>query len=606
MIKSNVQIPSTKTLLICILLIPFTSSLWGTSDTSKWETLYTNLAASPTSAVPGLMGFSFQPGNGTLHFDRIFVSPNGNYVFSAQTSFPNSEVLISNGALIALEGTFAPWTITENMGGFDTKLGINDAGTIVFANNTSGGATENDEYIVQRTAGGVFTAVAKEGDSASPPLPGLTWGGNLNSPVISSGGGVGFIVAGLGNATTATNAALIFNNTLLAQKGTTIPTGQVGNEFLENFDTDDFWINEDGSHYLVSGDLTGDTGSDDVVVVDGAVVLQEGNIIPGSGFVQPIDINGIVNVHMDPAGNWFARGNNEDEQDWVVRNGVVIAKGGDPIFSGSSEHWDDSQFSDLFFLHVGNSRGEYVLGGVTDGPILSNGVLVFYGLNQSYVIAREGDPVDIDGNGLYDDDAYFNTFGNDDLGSALMDENGMFYIVANLKNGENEVIGQGVFRMNCYLANLEITFNTVNLINFNDPCNCNQVLRVNNSYYFGDTLIINTEPGADITFFAPASSDFYDENGQLMANGTTFTEVSSGVYQLAFYKLIDTQPVAFISINGGIPIEVDPNILEVCTLADCPVLIPTMGQWSLILLGLLTLILGLVHARQSSLRTQKH
>ena len=33
--------------------------------------------------------------------------------------------------------------------------------------------------------------------------------------------------------------------------------------------------------------------------------------------------------------------------------------------------------------------------------------------NGCVVVAREGDPLDLDGNGQYDDNAYINAFGND-------------------------------------------------------------------------------------------------------------------------------------------------------------------------------------------------
>ena len=576
-----------------IFFLQFTFILSGTSfskpDTSKWETLFTNLSGHPTSAVPGLMGTTFETGN----FDRIFVSPNGNYVFSATTSLPaeEDEVIILNGNMVLREGTSAPWTMGENVGLIDTKLGINDAGTIVFATNTDGN-TESDEYIVRRTSDGTFTTVAREANSASPPLAsGTFWGFSLTNPVISSSGQMGFVAESLMGLPANTNEALILGNTVLAQKGVTVPPGQSGNEFIENFGLDDFWINEDGSKYMYTGDLTGSTSTEDVVVVDGSVVLQAGAIIAGSGFVSPIAANAITRIHMDPAGNWYARGSNVNLDDWIVRNGIVIAKLGDPITPGSSEVWDDTEYLPGFFLHVGNTLGEYVLGGVTDSATGENGVLVFYGLGGANVIAREGDPIDLDGNGLFDDDAFFDTFGNDDLGAGHLDDNGVFYIVATIQNAEGLTIGQGVFRMFC---RTNAIFTSTNLIQFDDPCNCNNYVRVNNTFLFGDTLRATYDPGATITFVAAGSSDFYDENGLPIADGTPFTEVSSGIYELPFFKRDGVQPVVFVSINGEEIVQVDPSVLEVCNLSSCPTLIPTLGQWSLVCIMLLSLIFGIL------------
>ncbi|MEM6791805.1 MAG: hypothetical protein AAF715_30075 [Myxococcota bacterium] len=57
-------------------------------------------------------------------------------------------------------------------------------------------------------------------------------------------------------------------------------------------------------------------------------------------------------------------------------------------------------------------------------------------------MAREGDPVDVDQNGFFDDDAFISTFGNDD---AFLADNGLFYFVASLEDGNGNDIGDGFF-----------------------------------------------------------------------------------------------------------------------------------------------------------------
>jgi hypothetical protein len=241
---------------------------------------------------------------------------------------------------------------------------------------------------------------------------------------------------------TTQDEVLMLGATLLGREGVTVPTGQLGSETWENFDLDDYWISADGAHWLAQGDLSGVTTGDDVVVVDGGVVVQESVVLPGSGFAEPVDAEGIVGVHMDTAGNWLVRGNNDvTEQDWVYRNGVVVAQRGGPIFTGATELWSDTDFADCFFLNVGNQRGDFVVGGVTDAPTATNGVLV---LNATRVIVREGDPVDLNGNGLPDDDAFFDTFGNDD---AHLTRTGFLYVVATIRNGAGTRIGQGVMEI---------------------------------------------------------------------------------------------------------------------------------------------------------------
>jgi hypothetical protein len=398
------------------------------------DVIFTNLPGDPSSAVPGLVGVSFGPG--TSGFDRPFGSPNGNWILSADTDLPTTEdeVILVNGTLGAREGTLAPWTGGENVGLVDTKLGINDSGNWVFATNTDG-PTTGDEYLVS-VMGGIFAAAAQEGQPG--PLAGSTWGSTIDSGVIAGDNTIGLSSDALGGVPSTEDDVLVLGAGVLAQEGVTMPGGQLGMELWENFDLDDFWLTADGSSWLAQGDLTGDTTTDGVVAVDGTVVVQEGVVLPGSGFAEPVDTSGIVGVWMDPAGNWFVRGNNDvSEQDWIYRNGAVLATLGDPILHGSAESWTDAEFADCFFLHVGSSSGNYVLGGVSDGPTPTNGVLV---LNQSIAFVRESDPLDLDGNGLFDDDVFFNTFGNDD---GILTDDGLFYFVATLKDGAGTVIGQG-------------------------------------------------------------------------------------------------------------------------------------------------------------------
>lgn len=401
--------------------------------------IHTNLPGDPTAQVPGHPGIEFGPGTGTTHFDRPFGSPNGNWILSADTTYPTTEdeVILVNDVVTAREGTAAPWTMGENTGLIDTKLGINDAGEWVFATNTDGPATA-DDYIVF-VSGGTFSAAAQEGQPI-PALPGATWDDTLDSAVVASDGTVGLSADLVDGVPTTQDDVLVLGATLLAQEGVTVPTGQVGTEFWENFALDGFWIAADGSSWIAEGDLTGATATDEVVVVDGAVVVQEGVVLAGSGFPNPVDAAGIVGIHMDAAGNWFVRGNNDvSEDDWIYGNGAVLATLGAPIFTGSAEVWSDAEFADCFFLHVGGAGGHFVIGGVSDGPTAANGVLV---LDATDEVLRESDPFDLDGNGMFDDDTFFNTFGNDD---GVLTDAGLFYFTATIKNGAGTVIGQGFF-----------------------------------------------------------------------------------------------------------------------------------------------------------------
>jgi len=424
--------------------LPVQQAAWSTL-TNPAVNIYNNIPGQPNNAVPGLPGIFFDVGTGTTHFDRPFASANGNWILTALTEQVTTidEVLLVNGALAAQEGTPAPFAVGENWGTFNAKCGINASGEYALSMNVTPG-TVNDDYMLKVTAGPTYTVLAQEA-APIPFLPGVFYDDALDSPVIDDLGRVGFesdLVDGA--ITTTTDELMEFGGALLAQEGVTIPSGQGGAipEEWENFNLDDFHISADGAHYVLQGDLEGPTTEDGVVVVDGAVVLQENFVIPGSGFVNPIDSAGIVGVYMDAGGDWYARGNNDiTEDDWVVRNGVVIATVGGSV-EGGAELWDDATFADCFFAHTGNGVGEWVIAGVTDNVDLAkNGVLVH---SSAGVIVRESDPIDLNGDGLFTDDAFFNTFGNDDC--ALTDS-GTLYFTATIKNGLGTLIGQGFFRV---------------------------------------------------------------------------------------------------------------------------------------------------------------
>lgn len=448
MIKAFTQVVMISVLLVGTLLSFF--SLAGSGQLSPGRGLifpvtviYTNIPGDPSSEVPGMPGIHFQEGIGTSHFDRVFGSPNGNWALSAFAEEPatsENELLIVNDVVYVQEGT-TPITGTSSdlVGTIDTRIGVNDAAEFVFATN-SNGDTGSDEYILYYDTVTITVAARESISTGLPTLPGTTWGSTLDTAVIDNSSNIGFAGDNVDGLPTTENDMLVLSSTVLAQEGVTVPAGQIGSEFWENFDINDYWISADGTNWLAQGDLTGSTGSDDVVVVNGEVVIQEDVILPGSGYPNPVDGSGIVGVYMAAGGNWYARGNNDvSEQDWVYSNGSVIAASGSPIYVGATEVYTDAEFSDTFFLHVGNSSGDFVIGGVTDGPSLTNGVLVS---NDEVVVVREGDPIDLDGNGIFDDDTFFDTFGNDD---AYLTDGNILYIVATIKDETDTRIGQGFF-----------------------------------------------------------------------------------------------------------------------------------------------------------------
>lgn len=404
--------------------------------------IFTTVTSSPTSLVPGGGGIRF------TSFDRPFGSTNGNWLILCDTDAVTTSdgvVMMKQNAnpigIAVREGDTLGLPAGETHGTFQTYMGINNAGDWAFGVNADGTApTAADQYIMSVTAGGTASVVAKEGSAAG--TTGVNYSLTLNAAHIQSNGQIGF--KGTLSGATATNQALFQNTspnyTTFAQKGVTVPGSQTGtpqliNTFLDN----QYFTSANGANSLYRATLAGPTATDNVVVFNGNVVLQEGVDGPTASASLMVSTN--LQAYMDQAGNWFARGSNADTIDWVVRNGTLIAEIDQPVIGGP-ELWDDASFPAGFFLTAGNSLGNYIVGGVTNNadPLL-NGVLVY---NGSQVVVRESDPVDLDNNGLFDDNVFFNTFGNDD---AFLDDFNVLHFTASLKDGTGAAVGTGYFSM---------------------------------------------------------------------------------------------------------------------------------------------------------------
>ncbi len=409
------------------------------------EVLLANIPGAARNMVPGLAGVPFDPGIGTSHFDRVYGHPSGRWVLTALADLAptEDEVLIVDGALVIRESDPAPWASgSEACGTLDQRCAVNVHGDVVFATNSS--ASANDDYIVT-LVGNQWAYVAREGDPILG-LPGTTFDDRIESPLILDDGRVGCEADGIdGTVTFAEDNVLLLGNLVLAQKGVTVPPGQAAStpSAIEDFDLGDFWTSSDGLHWIVQGDLDGAQNSDDVVLVDGGVVLQEGVVIPASGVVEPIGSDGLFGVSMDVTGNWFARGDFEGSgDDWVVRNGAIVARTGAPITPGDTEVWDDSRYSRGFFAHVGNGLGNWIVAGTTDHPDPALDSVAI--LDGHVVVARESDPVDLDGDGLPNDGIFLDAFGTDDF---FLSNDLDLLVVATLKDASGLRVGQGLIRI---------------------------------------------------------------------------------------------------------------------------------------------------------------
>ncbi len=377
--------------LSTLLAFAFLASPPQTPDHSV---IYTEIPGSPTSVVPGTMGSAFDA------FDEVRASPSGNHwvlTCKRDTSNGFDDVTIVDGSLLFLQAvTPLPWNVAQVW--FAGWTDVNDAGHLLVVSAPLSSAIFTSELVFSADMGSSW-AVRETAGGPAQGIPGASWSYFLD-PRLSSNGSSGFR-SQLEGMTASTDEAQHFNMSLLAQSGVTVPAGQVGSLTIGqiDFQSKGLEVSDDGAHNFTRVTL----GSNkDAVLLDGNVVLEEGTTIPGAGFTRPIDH--IDGVHMTPDGTWFAWGRNTSHtyRDWVVEDGTVIAQEFGPIIPGSPELWGStSNFSGAFGFARGHTNGETLVYGT-----LFNGsgewVLVRDG---SEVVMRRGDPIDVDGNGLFDDNA---------------------------------------------------------------------------------------------------------------------------------------------------------------------------------------------------------
>ncbi len=394
-----------------------------------------HMPSSDMSLVPG--GLDGTPDARFTNFNnKLYRTPTTNQWIAVPTTnaTPNTTdqvLLLGTGrtsTVIAREGVTSigvnPSTLAEEFLNF-SSLSVprfNDAGQWAVGFRLLGGAATDDRLV--RWNGTSFD-VTRGGDAAPG---GSTFSGSFNSASISNSGEVSF----LGALGVATSENAYRGSTRLIEMFVDAPTGQSTptDQVWADLDANGFLTDATGTHWIAQGKVGGDPAIDVVIVVDGVVRVQEGSIIAGSSFTSPVSSVASVSnngVWMEPDGTWFAIGQNADGQRWVLRNGVVIATSGSPIAGNPGETWET-------FRSARGAGTHFVINGNASGATLTDDVIVHDGTT---VIARESDPVDVDGNGQFDESLYVHLV-QDHM--VLMDD-GYCYFVSRLKSAPDATGG---------------------------------------------------------------------------------------------------------------------------------------------------------------------
>lgn len=442
----------------------------SSAQASDIEVVLVNAPGHPKSLLPGT-GQTLLPGFFSDVIYDVTYSRDGTHraIGAALGDLSNiTRVLVVDDSLVLTSGDPSPWMPQGEM-----RLHTNNAGNMRLSNDgdfvlesiTMGAVTTNSEkQIVHFNPQGVPTVVAHGRLPVDPLLPGLgasySWAEELGEPMVTETGQVGYhgVAVEFDNPSSGPDAVLVLGSTVLSRLGD-VPAGQlvlpeqpIDNFFLSNIRAA---VSGDGRDWVARLPLEGSSNSDIVVLHNGTVALQEGAGIPGTSlFSEPIASSnffassGITYLDMDPGGSWWARGFNEgSEQDWVIRDGEVLAYSGgtNEIFPGAGEHWVDDFFAPCFFVSTGNGSGSYILGGTTDNPDPAKTVVVTLTTSEgTSVLYRSGDPVDLDGNGLFDDDRFISSAFTDE--AYLMPDNSVEFIAA-LRTGDFVGTDVGLLRI---------------------------------------------------------------------------------------------------------------------------------------------------------------
>ena len=410
------------------------------------DVIYTKIPTDPTSLVPGARDLAGDPAVTNFRaLEGLYISPDGtSWMIKGRTQqgdqLENIMILGSDkvGDAFAQEGQ----PVDDGLPGelyefFGSGVGrFNALNEFAYSARARGGVSANAQKVIYWD-GATFTMVTQQGAAYTglvdlPPNPSgdELVGNSIGSIHVLNDGTIGAQDTTIQNIHSSRRPAIFYDNAMFHQKGVTEVPDLGGTPRLwKTLGSNAFYTAADGSHWLAIGELeTGSSTDADVLVVDGQTVAQQNNALPGTTAL----VNSIVVAEVAGDGDWYARGTIIGGGVWAMSNGTVVAQTGDPITPGSSELWGTS-----FLAFNGNENGQWALVGTTDNPDpAADTVLVFNG----HVMAREGDWVDLNGNGLPDDDAFIGR-GNPALSAFEVNDTvvtncGDIYFLADLHDAE--------------------------------------------------------------------------------------------------------------------------------------------------------------------------
>lgn len=420
-----------------------TSAVINTALAGDVEVIFTEIPGHPTAAASGTLDIAGNPiaADITALEDLHVRHDGGQWIVKGRVNVNTATDTIlfigsgSNGTAFAQEDQpFVGGFAGELYDFFDSGNPVvwDENGNIAFSARAKGGVSSVKEKLVYFD-GVNHTHILTESspttglvDIASNPTGDELIGNSIGSVFLLNNGQIGFVNTPIQNCSSFNYPAMFMNNAGFRQSG----VSPIGAELWDSFSLSGAGGTPDGAHWFAIGDTDAATTVDEVLVVDDVVVIREGSPVAGSAVIA----DDTFACSMLSNGDWFARGDDAAADDWAVKNGVLIAKTGDPL--NGSENYGNA-FADF----TGNRVGDWLLVTNTDNtnPLIDQ-VMVVNGVE----VCRENDPIDLDGNGLFDDNVFIRAFQAND--TRFMDD-GTIYFLANLQDGAQVNLGDAFLRM---------------------------------------------------------------------------------------------------------------------------------------------------------------
>ena len=249
-------------------------------------------------------------------FDDLSINSLGdfsnNFFLDGTTGTTDDSGIYWNSVLVLQESTVSTAAGfsagTPYIGFFGTKINaVNQILVMASVDDPAISSTVDRALVIMQVDGSgnllSETVFAKEGDV----LPGVApetvtdFGTGPHEWAFNDLGQIMF-VADLTGLTT-TNAAIYIDNTLIAREGDPSPVAGRNWSSLSSVELD---LSNDGTHYVFSASLDGDSASNLLIVKDGGKLVQEGDSLPATGGFTFTSF-GSGPVHVSNAGDvlWY-------------------------------------------------------------------------------------------------------------------------------------------------------------------------------------------------------------------------------------------------------------------------------------------------------------